>query len=123
MAAAGSLRLKIECFMDGRKTDCLHSAEPSDLVSDILNASASKLGLNASDWNLCKNEDRTDVLGPSSTLESNGVKSGLKLWLGKVASSAVMVKMRARLNICRSGARNLSLLSMWQIQKDTALSR
>ena len=90
MAAAGSLRLKIECFMDGRKTDCLHSAAPSDLVSDVLHASASKLGLNASDWNLCKNEGRTDVLSPSSTLESNGVKNMLKLWLGKVATATAL---------------------------------
>ena len=109
MAAAGSLRLKIECFMYGRKTDCLHSAAPSDLVSDVLHASASKLGLNASDWNLCKNEGRTDVLAPSSSLEFNGLKSGLKLWLGKVMARAAHLDLCMRASrscVCRSAVRN-----------------
>ena len=86
MAAAGSLRLKVECLIDGKMTSFVHTASPSDLVSAVLQASATQLRLNASQWNVCKNEGRTDILAPATTLESNGIKSGSKLWLGKVTA-------------------------------------
>jgi hypothetical protein len=84
MAAAGSIRLKIECLIDGKLTSFVHTASSSDLVSAVLQASAAQFQLNASDWNLCKNEGRTEILAPTTTLESNSVKSGSKIWLGKV---------------------------------------
>ena len=84
MAAAGSLKLKVECLIDGKNSDFTHIAAPSDLVSSILLASVAKLGVNASEWNVCKDQGRKEVLAPSTTLESNGVKTNAKLWLGKV---------------------------------------
>ena len=84
MAAAGSLRLRVECLIDGKISGFTHIAAPSDLVSSVLLASVAELRVNASEWNVCKDQGRKEVLVPTTTLESNEVKSGAKLWLGKV---------------------------------------
>jgi hypothetical protein len=94
MAAAGSFRLKVECLIDGKKADYVHTAAPTDLVTSVLEASASKFGVKASEWNVCKDEGRTDVLVPSTSLEFNGLKNGMKLWLGKVRRAAHFLFLR-----------------------------
>ena len=109
MAAAGSFRLKVECLIDGKKADYVHTGAPTDPISSVLEASVTKFGLNVSEWNLCKDEGRTDVLAPSSSLEFNGLKSGLKLWLGKVMARAAHLDLCMRASrscVCRSAVRN-----------------
>jgi hypothetical protein len=86
MAAAGSVRLKVECLIDGKISNFTHTAAPSDLVSAVLQASVSQFRINASEWNVCKDQGRKEVLDPSTTLEFNGVKNGSRLWLGKVTA-------------------------------------
>ncbi len=88
MAAAGSVKIKVECLVDGKVSNHQQSFAPSDLVSAVIQAAATAFGLNASAWNLCKDQGRTDVLVPSTTLESNGYKGAHKLWLGKVKAPA-----------------------------------
>ena len=84
MAAAGSLRLRVECLINGKIFGFTHIAAPSDLVSSVLLASVTQLRINASEWNVCKDPGRKEVLDPTTTFESNEVKSVAKLWLGKV---------------------------------------
>ena len=88
MAAAGSFRLNVQGLIGGKNTHCVLTVASSDLVSAVLQESALQLELVASDWNLYKNEGRTDVLDPSTTLEFNGLKGNLKLFLGKVTCDA-----------------------------------
>ena len=94
MAVAGSVRIKVECLIDGKISNFTHTAEPSDLVAAVLQASVAQFHINASEWNVCKDQGRKDVLAPSTTLEFNGVKNGSRLWLGKVTAYEMPLSLR-----------------------------
>ena len=102
MAATGSVKIKVECLVDGKVSNHQQTFAPSDLVSTVIQASATTFGLNASGWNLCKDQGRTDVLIPSTSLESNGLKAAHKLWLGKVKAPAAHLVSRMLDLICFS---------------------
>jgi hypothetical protein len=121
MAAAGSLKFKVEYFdlKDGQTKTFVQSFSPSDLVSTVLQASAQHFSVNASEYNLCGDQGRTEAFVPSTTLESNRLqngKSGKKLYLGKVTAAATRFLPEASLSgpfslyfACRSEARSWSL--------------
>jgi hypothetical protein len=90
MAAAGSLKFKVEYFdeKDGQIKNFVQSFPPSDLVSTVLQASAQHFSVNASEYNLCGDQGRKEALVPSTTLESNLLQNGKKLYLGKVTAAA-----------------------------------
>ena len=81
-------------MIDGKVSGFTHNAAPSDLVSSILLAAVAQLRVNASEWNVCKDQGRKEVLALTSTLESNKVISGAKLWLGKVMAIAIQLISR-----------------------------
>ena len=112
MASAGSVRVKVECLIDGKISNFTHTAAPLDLVSAVLQASVAQFHINASEWNVCKDQGRKDVLAPSTTLEFNGVKNGSRLWLGKVTSLAVHLHLRMFVFTCFLQIGGQSLVSV-----------
>ena len=108
MAAAGSLKFKVEYFdeKDGQIKNFVQSFPPSDLVSTVLQASAQHFSVNASEYNLCGDQGRKEALVPSTTLESNLLQNGKKLYLGKVTAAATQFPHR------RSSFRCIFLISL-----------
>jgi hypothetical protein len=90
VVASFSLQLKVECLIDGKKVHCIYDGAATDTVAAVLHAAAASLKLAAADWHLCRDEGRTDILAPSTTLELNDVRSRTKLWLGNVGGQRLV---------------------------------
>ena len=86
MSAASTLKLKVECLLDGKVVNFVQLFAPSDLVSTVLQVAATQFSLNPSEWNVCSDQGGTQVLDPSTTLEFNRYTAGKKLFLGKVTA-------------------------------------
>ncbi len=84
MSAASTLNFKVECLLDGKLVSFVQRFAPSDLVSTVLQVAATQLSLNPSEWNVCRDPGGTQVLAPSTTLESHCFPKSTKIYLGKV---------------------------------------
>ena len=125
VVASFSLQLKVECLIDGKKVHCVYDGAYTDTVDAVLHAAAASLQLEAADWHLCRDEGRTDILAPSTTLQSNGVGNRTKLWLGSVGGQRlVSVVSQQELNSMSGAASSVkpeSSQSFWGGDKATQM--
>lgn len=119
------LQLKVECLIDGKKVHCMYDGADTDSVAEVLHAAAASLKLAVGEWHLCRDEGRTDVLAPSTTLQSNGVGNRTKLWLGSVGGQRlVSVVSQQELNSMSGAASSVkpeSSQSFWGGDKATQM--
>ncbi len=126
VVASFSLQLKVECLIDGKKVHCVYDGAYTDTVDAVLHAAAASLQLEAADWHLCRDEGRTDILAPSTTLELNGVVNRTKLWLGNVGGqrlvSAVSQQELKSMGGAASSAKPESPQRFWGGDKATEMN-